>query len=66
MAKYLTIEEVAKMLRCSTFAIYLYIRNKGMPAYKVGHAYKFVEEEVDTWVKQTRKHPNADGKPLSE
>ena len=66
MAKYLDINDVADMLKCSVGMVRIYIKQYGMPVYKVGRGYTFVEEEVDTWVKQTRKHPNADGKPLSE
>lgn len=51
MAKYLTMQQVCELLQVTSRTIFNYIK-KGMPAYKFGRDWRFVEEEVDQWLKK--------------
>jgi len=50
MAKYLTMKQICELLQVEERTIYNYIK-AGMPAYKMGKAWRFIESEVDEWVK---------------
>lgn len=58
--KFLTIEDVAKMLQVTRTTIYN-LKEKGLPYIKLGKNIRFDEEEVVKWVKsnqrQTIKNP---------
>jgi excisionase family DNA binding protein len=59
----LTIAEVAKYLRVGKFTVYRLVTDKKLPAFKVGHQWRFKKEMVDSWLegnsnlrKKTRGH----------
>jgi excisionase family DNA binding protein len=54
MAKYLTMKQICELLQVKERTIFNYIKS-GMPAYKLGKEWRFIEEEVDKWVKEMRK-----------
>lgn len=47
---YISIDEVAEYLGVKTSTIRTWIKNKGMPAYRVGKLWKFKRLEIDGWV----------------
>ena len=48
---WISLEAVAQHLGVSQDSIHRWIRNRGMPAHKVGHLWKFKVSEVDGWVR---------------
>ena len=56
----LTIEEVAKYLSVDKFTIYRLMTKKKLPAFKVGHQWRFKKEMIDSWLEgnsNMRKKP---------
>ncbi|MCD4671326.1 MAG: helix-turn-helix domain-containing protein [Anaerolineaceae bacterium] len=49
--KWLTVEEIAVYLNVSNDTIYNWIKNRSMPAHKVGRKWMFKQADVDAWVK---------------
>lgn len=45
-----SVEQVADHLGIKRETVYVWIEQKGMPARKVGHLWKFKLSEVDKWV----------------
>jgi len=46
-----SVKEIADHLGIKQDTAYLWIRDKGMPAHRVGRLWKFQQAEVDRWVK---------------
>jgi excisionase family DNA binding protein len=46
----LTLEETAAMLRVHPSMIYRMLKNKKLPAFKVGSDWRFNRESIDRWV----------------
>ena len=49
-ATYLTVAEVAGMLRVSTMTVYRLIKAGELPAVRVGRSYRLSEDAVDRFV----------------
>lgn len=49
-ATYLTVAEVAGMLRVSTMTVYRLIKAGELPAVRVGKSYRLAEDAVDRFV----------------
>jgi excisionase family DNA binding protein len=52
MPQYLTIEEVAAMLRCRPSTIYQLVHKKRIPFRKRGRQLLFEAREIDEWTKE--------------
>lgn len=50
MDELLTVEEVAKMLKMSSFTIREYARRGKLPALKFGQQWRFKKSEVMNWL----------------
>lgn len=50
----LMMEEVARRIRVSPRTIRRYVRDKGLPAVKIGTRYYFFTVEVDAWIQRQR------------
>lgn len=50
MPQYVTVKELMKLYMCSKSTIYNWI-DEGLPVYKFGRMTRFIEREVDEWVK---------------
>jgi len=48
----LTITDVATFLRIPKTSVYKLIHESGLPSFKVGKHFRFVEGEVQDWVEQ--------------
>jgi excisionase family DNA binding protein len=46
----LTIQEVARYLNVNRFTVYRLIRQKKIPAFKVGGQWRFKQEMIDAWL----------------
>lgn len=49
-ANWLSLDEIATYLGVSRDTIRNWIKKNKMPAYKVGHLWKFKRSEVDDWI----------------
>jgi excisionase family DNA binding protein len=47
MAKIMTLEEVAEFLQAHPSTIYRLLRNKQIPAFKLGSDWRFNQESID-------------------
>ena len=55
MKPLLTVKDVAKLLRCSTYQVYRLTSKKRIPYLKVaGGAIRFNPDEMDTWLEAQR------------
>ncbi len=48
----LSVEEICLYLGVKRDSIYKWIREKEMPAHKIGRFWKFKKNQVDEWVKK--------------
>ncbi|MFH1130552.1 MAG: helix-turn-helix domain-containing protein [Pseudomonadota bacterium] len=59
----LTAKEVAKYLKLTERTIYRLVQEGGIPAFKVGGSWRFVQAEIDSWIrsqsKKSRPSPSA-------
>jgi len=46
----LTIKEVADYLRVDRYTIYRLLANKKLPAFKVGHQWRFQRKLIEAWL----------------
>jgi excisionase family DNA binding protein len=49
-ARFLTVGEVADLLRVSSMTIYRLIKDGEMPAVRVGKSYRLREEDIDAYL----------------
>ncbi len=49
--RWLSVDEIAAYLGIKRDTVYKWIREKKMPAQKIGRLWKFRKQEVDTWVR---------------
>jgi len=54
MPIYLTIKEVAEMFKINRATVYLWIE-KGLPSFTIGRNRRFIQEEIEQWLKDKRK-----------
>ncbi len=52
-SRFLTVAEVASMLRVSTMTVYRLIKGGQLPAARVGKSYRVSEEDVDRYLAST-------------
>ena len=50
--RWLSVDEICEYLGVSRDTIYKWIEEKGLPAYRLGRAWKLKAEEVDEWVRK--------------
>ncbi len=48
---WVSLEEIAQHLAVSQDTIHRWIRNRGLPAHKVGRIWRFMVSEVNEWVR---------------
>lgn len=56
--RWLSIEEIGEYLGMKRDTINKWIREKGMPAVKIGRSWKFKKDEVDEWVRSGQAGEN--------
>ena len=52
MTEVLTLEEVADFLHVHTSTVYRLLKNRRIPASKVGSDWRFNQESIEQWVKK--------------
>ena len=58
MAKVLTVEEVADFLQIHPSTVYRLLKNRRIPAFRMGSDWRFNQESIEQWVKKME-----DGQP---
>ena len=58
MAKVLTAGEVADFLHIHTSTVYRLLKNRRIPAFRMGSDWRFNQESIEQWVKKLE-----DGQP---
>jgi len=56
LQRWYSLDEIAKYLGVSQDTVHRWIRNKDMPAHKVGRLWKFKVIEVDKWVRNQQDY----------
>ena len=51
--KFLTIAEVAAMMRVSKMTVYRIVHNGDLPAVRVGRSFRVTEKDVDEYIKRS-------------
>ena len=52
-AKFLTVAEVAAMMRVSKMTVYRLVHNGELPAVRVGRSFRVVEEDVNDYLRNS-------------
>lgn len=63
--RWLSVQEVAAHLGVSRETVYAWIKNKAMPAHRVGRHWKFKKDEVDQWVRNDGAAEDDESEPRS-
>lgn len=48
--RYMTVADVCNVLSATPETVYRWIKQKGLPAHRVGKRWVFKQAEVDSWV----------------
>jgi excisionase family DNA binding protein len=54
MPQYITVQDIMKLYKVTKTTVYNWIK-QGMPYYKFGKLTRFIESEVDEWLKQIQE-----------
>lgn len=49
---WLSLDDIGEYLGIKRDTVYKWIREKGLPAQKIGRLWKFKKDEVDQWVRE--------------
>lgn len=60
--QYLTVPEVAELLKLSEKTVYRLAQRHELPGFKVGSAWRFLRRDIDAWAKE-RVRATRDRKP---
>jgi len=52
MATVLTLEDVAQYLHVHPSTVYRLLKNRSIPAFKVGSDWRFNQESIERWIKE--------------
>jgi len=50
--RWLSVTEISKYLGITKDSVYKWVKEKGMPAHRLGELWKFKTDEVDVWMRQ--------------
>jgi excisionase family DNA binding protein len=54
MTAILTLSEVAHLLRVHESTVYRMLRRHQLPAFKMGHYWRFSSESIERWMKESQ------------
>lgn len=62
--EFMTLDEVATLLRCHRTTIYRMVKQREIPAIKLGLIYRFRRDSIDKWLngKEMAVNDNSQGK----
>lgn len=61
MNEYLTVAEVAALLRVSKPTVLAAVRKQGLPAVRLGRVFRFARVDVEAWLEK-QKQPTQESK----
>ena len=50
--RWLSVTEISKYLGINKDSVYKWVKEKGLPAHRLGKLWKFKTDEVDVWMRQ--------------
>ncbi len=50
--RWLSVTEISKYLGITKDSVYKWVKEKGMPAHRLGKLWKFKTDEIDVWMRQ--------------
>lgn len=50
--RWLSVVEISEYLGITRDSVYKWVKQKGMPAYRLGKLWKFKTDEVDLWMRK--------------
>jgi excisionase family DNA binding protein len=60
MTSVLTLEEVAEFLQVHPSTVYRLLKNRRIPAFKIGSDWRFNQESIQSWIKELEIAKDAD------
>ncbi|MGD0292053.1 MAG: helix-turn-helix domain-containing protein [Candidatus Binataceae bacterium] len=60
MTSVLTLEEVAELLHVHPSTVYRLLKNRRIPAFKIGSDWRFNQESIQSWIKELEIAEDAD------
>ena len=60
MTSVLTLEEVAEFLHVHPSTVYRLLKNRRIPAFKIGSDWRFNQESIQSWIKELEIAKDAD------
>ena len=60
MGTVLTLEETAEFLHVHPSTVYRLLRNRSIPAFKIGSNWRFNQESIDRWIKEREANNDLD------
>ena len=58
--RFMTVNEVSDLLRCSIPTVYRYISNQSIPYIKQGHRVLFDKSDLEEWIEDRKIRPITD------
>jgi excisionase family DNA binding protein len=58
MAAVLTLEDVAQFLHVHPSTVYRLLKNRSIPAFKVGSDWRFNQDSIERWIKEREAEQN--------
>ena len=55
----MTAEETCRYLKITLRTLYRYLRNRQIPAFKLGKEWRFVRSDLEQWIRDRTKAPLA-------
>lgn len=55
----MTVKDVASYLKLHERTVYRMATSAKIPAFKVGTSWRFMKEEIDTWIEQQHNKPTS-------
>jgi excisionase family DNA binding protein len=52
MGTVITLEEVAQFLKVHPSTVYRLLKNRSIPAFKLGSDWRFNQESIEQWIKE--------------
>jgi excisionase family DNA binding protein len=60
MITVMTLDEVAQYLHVHPSTVYRLLKNKQIPAFKLGSDWRFNQESIERWMKKLETGPSTD------
>jgi excisionase family DNA binding protein len=57
-AAMLTLEDVAQFLKVHPSTVYRLLKNRSIPAFKVGSDWRFNQDSIERWIKEREAEQN--------